>query len=331
MTVSSSKSSAPVVTPAEKLELYYWMRLTRALDDRCDALFKQGKIPGVIFSQRGHEAISVGSSFALEDGDVIAPLHRDLGAFLLRGMKPEQVVAQALGRVGGPSRGRDANTHGFGDMELGIIGYVSHLPQSMPVTLGAAFALQYRGGDRVALNYFGDGSASEGGTHETLNLAAVLQAPVVFILENNQYAYSTPLEHQCRVTDLASRAVGVGMPGVTVDGNDVLAVLAATRDAVARARRGDGPTLIVANTMRMRGHAIHDSAEYVPEELLDEWTARDPIATFEALLLDEGVLDDAARTATGGRIRAQLDEAVDKAEASPWPDPDTLTDGVFVP
>ena len=312
------------------LDLLYWMRLTRALDERCEALFKQGRIPGTIFSQIGHEALAVGSAYALEDGDVIAPLHRDLGAYLVRGMTPGRVIAQALGRVGAPSRGRDVNTHGLGDLSLDILGYVSHLPQAMSVALGAAFALRYRGTDRVALTYFGDGSFSEGGAHEALNLAAVLDAPVVFILENNQYAYSTPLKHQSRLQHLVSRAEAYGIPGVQVDGNDVLAVLEATVDAVARGRRGEGPTLIECLTMRMRGHAIHDPADYVPEELLAEWEQRDPIRAFETRLRDDDTLDDAGSTRIDERIRRELEEAVAWAESSPLPDPATLEDGVFV-
>jgi len=315
------------------LEILYWMRLTRALDERCESLFKQGRFPGAIFSQIGHEAISVGSAHVLEDGDIIAPMHRDLGAYLLRGMTPARVIAQSLGRVAGPSRGRDINSHGLGDLSLGIIGYVSHLPQSMPVALGAAFALRYglpgREADRVAMTYFGDGSFSEGGAHETLNLAAVLQSPIVFVLENNQYAYSTPLRHQCLVTDLVVRAEGYGMPGIQVDGNDVLDVRGAVDEAVARARRGRGPTLIECKTMRMRGHAIHDRADYVPAELLEEWRARDPIGRFERDLRARGVLDEAHDRELTARIAGELDAAVDEAEASPWPDPGTLTDGVF--
>ncbi|MEC9349334.1 MAG: thiamine pyrophosphate-dependent dehydrogenase E1 component subunit alpha, partial [Planctomycetota bacterium] len=197
--------------PGEKLiELLYWMMLTRGVDDRCEALFKQGRFPGSVFSQDGHEAISVGSSILLEEGDAIAPMHRDLGAYLVRGMSPGRIFAQAMGRQGAPSGGRDVNTHGLGDISLRIFGYVSHLPQSMGIALGAAYSFLYRKEDRVALTYFGDGASSEGGCHEALNLAAVLKAPVVFILENNQYAYSTPLERQCTVENLAIRAEGYG-------------------------------------------------------------------------------------------------------------------------
>lgn len=316
--------------PGEKLiELLYWMMLTRGVDDRCEALFKQGRFPGSVFSQDGHEAISVGSSILLEEGDAIAPMHRDLGAYLVRGMSPGRIFAQALGRTGAPSRGRDVNTHGLGDLELRIFGYISHLPQSMGIALGAAFSFLYRGEDRVAMTYFGDGASSEGGCHEALNLAAVLKAPVVFILENNQYAYSTPLERQCTVENLAIRAEGYGIPGVTIDGTDIFKVMETTRVAIDRARAGDGPTLIECKNLRLKGHAVHDPASYVPGELLDEWRERDPISLFQKQLEGRGLLDEKILGELQARIESELDEAVEWAEGSPWPEADTLEDGVF--
>tara|TARA_Y100000758_G_scaffold171017_2_gene121602 strand:+ start:1241 stop:2227 length:987 start_codon:yes stop_codon:yes gene_type:complete len=316
--------------PGEKLiELLYWMMLTRGVDDRCEALFKQGRFPGSVFSQDGHEAISVGSSILLEEGDAIAPMHRDLGAYLVRGMSPGRIFAQALGRTGAPSRGRDVNTHGLGDLELRIFGYISHLPQSMGIALGAAFSFLYRGEDRVAMTYFGDGASSEGGCHEALNLAAVLKAPVVFILENNQYAYSTPLERQCTVENLAIRAEGYGIPGVTIDGTDIFKVMETTRVAIDRARAGDGPTLIECKNLRLKGHAVHDPASYVPGELLDEWRERDPISLFQKQLEGRGLLDEKILGELQARIESELDEAVEWAEESPWPEADTLEDGVF--
>lgn len=313
----------------ELLELLYWMELTRALDERILALFKQRKVAGTVFSQLGHEAISVGAAQALEPGDVVAPLHRDLGAFLVRGMSPRRILAQILGRVDGPSRGRDVNMHGLGDLSLGILAYVSHIPQSLAVALGAAHAFQYRREDRVALAYFGDGGFSEGGSHETLNLAAVLRSPIVFVLENNQYAYSTPLKYQCAIGDLSERARGYGMPGVTIDGNDVLAVRRTTSEAIERARRGEGPSLIECKTLRMRGHAVHDPASYVPKELLEKWQARDPIDRLVKRLTEGRILTPESHREMEERISRELDEAVSAAESSPWPDGDTVTAGVY--
>ena len=308
---------------------HYWMRFTRAFDERLINLYKQGKIAGGIFSQLGHEAISVGAALALAPEDVIAPMHRDIGAYLVRGMTPQRLMAQYLGRAGGVSGGRDSNLHGCGDLSLGILGYVSPLPASMPVTAGAAMAFKLRSEPRVALTFFGDGSSSEGLAHETLNWAAVFQLPVVFVCENNQYAYSTPLSRQMRGEDIANRAAGYGLPGRVVDGNDLPAVYQATREAVEHARAGGGATLIECKTMRMRGHAIHDNMAYVPAELLAQWAARDPILRLENDLRERGLLDDVRLEALQARIEAEIGEAQAYAEHSPYPDPSTLTVGVY--
>jgi len=313
----------------QQLQLLYWMKLTRAVDDRTEDLYKQGKIPGVIFSQRGHEAIAVGASYALEPEDVLAPMHRDLGAYLLRGMTPGTIFAQAMARIGGPSRGRDTNTHGLGDLSLGIIGYISHLPQSMPVTLGAAFSFKYRGEARVALTFTGDGASSEGAFSESLNLAAVLNLPAVFILENNRYAYSTPTHHQYATRNLVQRAEAFGMPGYTVDGNNVLDVWQVTAEAVDRARSGGGPSLIEAHTMRMRGHAIHDPANYVPKQLLEEWETLDPIKITTDTLRNQGVLDHTTEADIALKVKTEVDAGLKWADSSPLPNPDTLTAGIY--
>ena len=316
--------------PGEKLlELLYWMMLTRRIDDRCEALFKQGCFPGGIFSQEGHEAISVGSAILLEEGDAIAPMHRDLGAYLVRGMSPGRIFAQAMGRQGAPSGGRDVNTHGLGDISLRIFGYVSHLPQSMGIALGAAYSFLYRKEDRVALTYFGDGASSEGGCHEALNLAAVLKAPVVFILENNQYAYSTPIEKQCLVENLSIRAEGYGIPGVTIDGTDVISVMETTREAIDRARGGDGPTLIECKNLRLKGHAAHDPADYIPPDLLRRWKKRDPISLFRERLENSGLLNKNTLAELQSRVEAETEAGVEWAEASPWPEAATLEEDVF--
>lgn len=310
-------------------QAHYWMRLTRALDDRILALHKQGKIAGGCFSQLGHEAISVGAALALGPDDVVAPMHRDLGAYLVRGITPRRIMAQHLGRATGVTRGRDANLHGLGDLAFGVVGFVSMLPASMPVAVGMAHAFRLKGEQRVAMTYFGDGSSSQGLCHEAMNWAAVFQVPVVFICENNQYAYSTPLSRQMRIADIASRAAGYGFPGIVVDGNDFFAVHEAAVAAVARAREGGGPTLIECKTMRMRGHAVHDNMAYVPRELLEEWAARDPIRRFEQQLRDRGLLDDAMLADLEARIESEVDDAQAFAEQSPYPDPATVTVGVY--
>ncbi|WP_448336456.1 thiamine pyrophosphate-dependent dehydrogenase E1 component subunit alpha [Chloroflexus aurantiacus] len=310
-------------------QAHYWMRLTRALDDRGTFLHKQSKIVGGYFSQIGHEALSVAAALSLGPRDIIAPMHRDLGAYLVRGLTPRRILAQWLGRETGVTRGRDANLHGMGDLSLGIIGFISHLPASTGVITGVAHAIKLKGEPRVAMCFFGDGSASQGLAHEAMNWASVFKLPMVIICENNQYAYSTPLSRQMAIKDIAQRAAGYAMPGVIVDGNDFAAVYRATKEAVERARAGGGPTFIECKTMRMRGHAIHDNMAYVPKELLAEWEARDPIARIEEVLRSRGLLDDAKLAALLARIEAELDEAQAFAEASPYPDPATLTDGVY--
>ena len=319
------------LSPEQKLDVFYWMALTRTFDEETLAYWKQGKGVGGAFSQRGHEAISVGAGYALEKDDVVAPMHRDLGCYLVRGMSPRRIFANLLGRATGVTRGRDANLHGMGDLSLGIIGFVSHLPMSMPVTVGVAVSFQYRDEPRVALTFTGDGASSTGAWHESLNLAAVYNAPAVFIVENNQYAYSTPLHQQTKVKNIADRAAGYGMPGVVIDGNDVEQVYATVKEAVERARQGGGPTLIEAKTMRMLGHAIHDGAEYVPRELLAEWEAKDPVQRFAQRLLEGGLATEEELEAIRQRAREEVLDAIAYAESSPWPDPATVEDGVYAP
>jgi len=311
------------------LDLYYWMRLTRALDERLLLLYNQGKILGAVFSQRGHEAISVAAAYALDPQDIMAPMHRDLGSFLVRGMNPGRIMAQHLGRVTGPSRGRDGNLHGLGDMSLGIIGFVSMLPSSLPVTVGVGLSFWLRGEARVAMTIFGDGGTSTGKWHESLNFAGVFKLPVVLICQNNLYAYSTPVSGQFAIQDIADRAAGYGFPGLVVDGNDVLAVYQATREAVERARRGDGPTLIECKTMRMLGHAAHDDAGYVPRELLAEWEHKDPIQCYTKVLEDRGLLTPEVQEQVEARVRADVEDAQAFATQSPSPDAGDLEKGVY--
>lgn len=314
---------------AQRLELLYWMQLTRTFDETMVALWKQGRGMGGTFSQRGHEAISVGAGYALATDDVVAPMHRDLGCYLLRGMVPARIFGNLLGRANGVSNGRDANLHGMGDLNLGIVGFISHLPHSLPVALGMAMNFTYRAEQRVALTFTGDGASSAGLFHETLNMAAVFQAPLVVIVENNQYAYSTPLSQQMKLPDIASRAAAYGMPGVVVDGNDVEAVYTTTSEAIERARAGGGPTLIEARTMRMLGHAIHDGFEYVPRELLAQWEARDPLRLYSEMLLAEDALTGETLDALRARCEGEIAAALAQAEASPMPAAEDVHERVY--
>ena len=310
------------------LTMHYYLRLTRALEERLGILYRQGKILGGVYLSTGQEAVSVGAASVLAPEDVIVPSHRDLGAHLVRGIEPKEVLAQYLGRVGGPSRGRDGNVH-FGDVRRNSVAFLSPMADGIPVAAGVALAMKQEGRGRVAMTWFGEGAASRGDFHEGVNLAAVLRVPVVFVCNNNQFAYSTPLERQTLVPDVAVRAAGYGIPGVTVDGNDILAVYGAARDAVARARRGEGPSLIECKTMRIRGHSEHDDASYVPKAMLEAWRAKDPVRQYEARLREWGFLDDTADAEMTRRIVNELESAVAWAEASPFPEAKDVEQGVY--
>jgi len=238
-------------------------------------------------------------------------------------------MANQLGRATGVTGGRDGNLHGCGDLSLNLVGFISHLPQTMPVALGAAMSFSYRSEPRVALTFVGDGSSCTGVFHESLNLAAVRKAPLVVVLENNQYAYSTPLHQQMAIDRLAVRAEAHGMESATVDGNDVEEVHRTVKKAVEKARQGGGPTLIEAVTMRMLGHAIHDGAEYVPQTLLDDWEDRDPLRLYEEKLVTRRLVDEDYLARVEEKCREIVADAVEFAESSPWPDPDTVSDRVY--
>ena len=313
----------PALTPDDRLALLRYMLLMRATEERALTLYRQGKVPGSFYDGRGQEAIGVGTSFALGPRDRACILHRDLGAHFVRGVKPGRVLAQMMGRAGGVTGGRDGNMH-FGDKALGCVGMVSMLPDMALVACGLGLAFQMRREPRVAMTWFGDGSTANGQWHEAMNVAGVRKLPVVFILENNQFAYSTPNDLEFAV-DPVERAAVYGFPGVKVDGNDVEAVFAASAEACERARRGGGPTLIECETMRMHGHGAHDDMRYVPKELIEEWAARDPIDRFKQRLRDAGLDTDAERA----WVKEEIDRETEWALAQPMPDPATAEDGVF--
>ncbi len=313
---------------ADLLQMYYFLRLTRTLEDRITALYRQGRIVGGVYTSNGMEAIAVGYASALERDDVIAPFHRDMGAFLIRGITPGEVIAQYLGKRTGPTRGKDGNVH-IGDLKRGIIGFVSHLADNLPVATGVALAFRLRGESRVVVTNTGDGGTSRGDFHEAMNFAAVRKLPVVFFCNNNQYAYSTPLRLQMAIEDVVDRAKAYGMPGEIVDGNDVAAVYLAAQRAIQKARAGEGPTFIECKTMRMHGHSEHDSAKYVPRELLEEWKKKDPILKVEQLLAQLGYADEATFREVGERVTKEVEAGVDFAERSPLPEGRETLDGVF--
>src|SRR2546423_2735283 len=311
------------LTREDRIWLLRAMLLMRGLEARAMTLYRQGKVPGSFYDGYGQEAVSAGAAFAMGPRDRLCILHRDLAAHLIRGVTPTRILAQYMGRAAGITRGRDGNVH-FGDRRLGCVGMVSMLPDMMLVATGMAMAFKLRGERRCALTWFGDGSTSRGDFHEAMNWAGVQKLPVLFVLENNQYAYSTPLDKQFAV-DPVQRAEAYGFVGVTVDGNDAEALFEVTRVARERAVGGDGPTLIEAVTMRMHGHAAHDDMKYVPKEQVEEWRKRDPIERQEARLLELGVDVSALQASVAGEIDAAAEEAL----ASPMPDPATAVDGVF--
>jgi TPP-dependent pyruvate/acetoin dehydrogenase alpha subunit len=320
--------AATELGPAQQLELYRFMKLNRMVEERLGNLYRQGKVVGGLYSSRGQEATSVGSAYALAPQDFMGPLIRNLGSMLVRGVKPREVMMQYMAKGGSPTGGKDGNTH-FGDVGRGLVAPISMLGALIPVMAGVALAGKMQGRDLVALTYIGDGGTSTGDFHEGLNLAAVLNVPLVVIAEHNGYAYSTPTSRQMRIKDIAVRAAAYGIPGEVVDGNDVLAVHAVTSQAVERARAGLGPTLIEAKTFRMKGHAEHDDAGYVPPELFEQWRRRDPIERFERHLLDGGVAtaDELAQVAAA--IDAELVAEMDFALASPMPPPERAFEGVY--
>ncbi len=313
---------------ADLLQMYSYLRLTRVLEDRVTALYRQGRIVGGCYTSHGMEAIAVGYASVLERDDVIAPFHRDMGAFLIRGFTPGEILAQYLGKRTGPTKGKDGNVH-MGDLKRGVIGFVSHLADNLPVATGVALAFKIRGEPRVVVAGTGDGGTSRGDFHEAMNFAAVRKLPVVLFCNNNQYAYSTPQRLQMAIMDVVDRAKAYGMPGEIVDGNDVAAVYLASRRAVTRARAGEGPTFLEFKTMRMHGHSEHDSAKYVPHELLEEWKKKDPILKAEHLLRQLGYGDEAYFHEVGERAKKEVEAGLEFAEQSPLPEGREVLEGVF--
>ncbi|HEX9992816.1 MAG TPA: thiamine pyrophosphate-dependent enzyme [Acidimicrobiales bacterium] len=303
---------------AQLRDLYAALLLPRLIEEKMLRLLRQGRL-SKWFSGVGQEAIAVGVTWALRDDDVILPMHRNLGVFTGRGLDLGQLFRQLLGREGGFTRGRDRTFH-FGTLEHGIVGMISHLAAMLPVADGLALAGRLRGSDRVVAAFTGDGATSEGDFHEALNLAAVWRLPVLFVVENNQYGLSTPTSEQYACARLADRGAGYGMPGVVVDGNDVLAVVAAVREAAARARAGDGPTLMEFETFRMRGHEEASGTDYVPPELIEQWAARDPLLRFEAVLDGRGVLPERVRAELRAWAKSEVDRLVEDALAAPVPE-----------
>jgi pyruvate dehydrogenase E1 component alpha subunit/2-oxoisovalerate dehydrogenase E1 component alpha subunit len=313
---------------AQRLELYYWMRLTRSLEERLVNLYRQTKVVGGLFRSLGQEADAVGSAYALRPGDILSPLIRNLGSMLVKGATPVEILKQYMAKGDSPTRGRELNIH-FGDTARGFIGQISPLGDMVPVMAGVTLTFKLRGENRVGLVYVGDGATSTGAFHEGINFAAVQGCPLVVVIENNGYAYSTPTSRQTRVAQLVDKASGYGIPGERADGNDVVATYEATKRAVDRARRGEGTSIVELVTFRRKGHAEHDNQSYVPDGEIERWAREnDPIDRFVERLRHEGVTADEL-AAIDARVQREIDEATEMAEASGVPDPLDALIGIY--
>jgi TPP-dependent pyruvate/acetoin dehydrogenase alpha subunit len=314
------------LTPEQLLEMFYWLKLIRAFDERLSVLVRQGKVRSGVYSGIGQEAIVVGTCFGLRREDYICPLHRDLGTLLMKGVDTRVMMAQMFGKADGLSKGRDSALHS-GVNELGIFGNTSMLGANLPVAAGLAFTFKMEQVDHVVVAYFGEGASNTGDFHEALNFAGVHRLPILFVCENNQYAYSVPIEKSMAIDDVADRAHSYGFDGVAINGNDVLAVYQSTQGALARARSGEGPILIECKTYRWHGHSEHDKAFYRTDEELAMWKSRDPIPTFTTYLRARHVLTDEKDQEISARVAKTIDDAVEFATNSPDPKPeDAVTD-----
>jgi len=309
-------------------EMYYYLYLNRRVDEQLTSLYRQGKVVGGVYSGLGQEAISVGTAYALEKQDLIGPMIRNVGALLVRGYRPRDLFLQYMARKDGPTKGRDANTH-FGEVACGVIAPISVVGEMVPVMAGIALAAKLRHEKRVALTYVGDGAASTGPCHEGMNFAAVLKLPLLIIAENNGWAYSTPVRKQMAVEDIAERGKAYGIPACIVDGNEVLQVYEATRKAAEHARSGAGPALIECKTMRMKGHAEHDDARYVPEDQFEKWRKKDPILRYWEYLVRHKLMTEVEKSAIEARIEKEILEDVALAESSPFPQPQEAAGAVW--
>jgi pyruvate dehydrogenase E1 component alpha subunit/2-oxoisovalerate dehydrogenase E1 component alpha subunit len=317
------------LTKEQLLELYRYLKLTRLVEERLVNLYRQTKVVGGVFRSLGQEATAVGTAYALQPQDFITPLIRDLGAVLVKGIRPRDIFAQYMAKAWGPSGGRDLNIH-FGDLSKGFIGPISHLGDMIPVMTGVVLAARMQKKDLVALAYIGDGGMSTGAFHEGLNFAAVQRLPLIVIAEHNHYAYSTPTSKQTAVKDLAEKAAGYGIPGHIVDGNDIVACYEVTRKAAEYARGGGGAVLIEAKTYRRKGHAEHDDQRYVPQSELEYWSQKnDPVDRFERYLTDRNVASREKLDEITDSVNREIDADVAWAESSPMPEPEKAAYGVF--
>jgi len=328
---AGAKESRTALTREQLLEIYYYMRLTRTLEERLVNLYRQTKVVGGLFRSLGQEADAVGSAYALDrtKGDILSPLIRNLGSMLVQGALPTEIIKQYMAKGDSPTRGRELNIH-YGDLVRGFIGQISHLGDMVPVMAGVTLSFKMRREDRVGLVYVGDGATSTGSFHEGINFAAVQRCPLVVIVENNGYAYSTPLSKQTAAKQMVDKAIGYGIVGEQADGNDVIATYEVTKRAVDRARAGEGVTLIELMTYRRKGHAEHDNQSYVPDGEIDRWaTTNDPVDRYIRVLKEEYDVDVKELETIDARVAAEIDKATDEADAAPMPEPTDALVGIY--
>ena len=307
----------------------YYMLMMRELEARIELkLYRQGKVVGGCYTGRGQEAIPVGSAILSRPGDWLTPSHRDMAALLIRGITPREILAQYMGRAAGLTKGRDGNMH-MGCPRRHCVPIISSIGASIPVAGGLALAMKYRGESNIVFNYSGDGASSRGDWHEGLNMAAVMDLPIVYLCNNNLYAYSTPLDKQMKVSHIVDRLAGYGIPSEIVDGNDVLAVHDASKRAVEHVRSGKGPYFIECKTFRMSGHSAHDPADYVPSKMREKWARRDPILMLQKHMVEELGADERDFVNLRSQVLTEIDQAVEWALEQPFPDPSTLEDDVY--
>jgi pyruvate dehydrogenase E1 component alpha subunit len=316
-------------TPEFLLSLYRKMALIRQFEERVKYLFLEGIMPGTIHQYNGQEAIAVGVCSALWEGDVITSTHRPHGHALARGLTVESILHELFGKATGCCRGKGGSMH-LGDLEKGMVPAIAIVASSVPIATGVALAFKMKNEPRVAVCFMGDGAVNEGAFHEGVNMGAIWSLPVVYVIENNRYSASTPIFDMVRVKRLSDRAAGYGIPGVTIDGNDVLTVYDTAREAIDRARSGGGPTLIEAMTYRITGHSRRDPCNYQPEEERKEALEKEPIQRFADRLLSQGVATTAILESVQQEVAAEIERAVESAKTALDPRPERALEDLFV-
>lgn len=308
------------------LEMYRWMVLDRVFEEQTVALLKQGKLVGFHHPNIGQEAVDVGTCYGLRKEDTIMPTHRGKGKYFLKGVDIKTMMAGMFGRRNGCGKGRGPASHS-GDNAIGLLAGTGLIGSGIPISTGAALAMKLQKKDSVALHFFGDGASNRGDFHEALNMAGVMKLPIVYVCDNNCYAMSVPAECAIAIKDIAIRAAGYGFPGITVDGNDLLSIYEVTQAAIARARKGEGPTLIECKTYRWMGHNFNDPQLYRSPADVEAWKQKCPVRRFEGVLREKGLLTDQKVKEVDQSVREEIEAAVRFAETSPLPFPeDTLLD-----